>query len=305
MSATAVINSLFGPLSIASRTPSVSFKNRRPFYVDGTNGNDGRDGLSPNNALKTIGQAVSRLQAGDTVIIAPGTYVEAVTIGALDNITFLNGAVHGNSKRVAIAPSTSTTKALDIGDANRFRAYGIRFVGKGDVGVQTSAEGSLWEDCDFTSDTTHGMQMYGRDSASFTSSGAILRRCLFRECGGAGLHLKQGAGGAVGLYATNVIVNGCQFYLNTDDDINDDAPGGALAAFSQWEISDNRFMTVDKTTYLDLNGTTGGTECQVSGNRFSVTVNTNYATQFQMPAASTGGFVGNYSSIGVIDGHTF
>ena len=226
-----------------------------------------------------------------------------MVISGLNNLTLAAAVPVGNAKRPAIAPASGI--ALDVQNVKGFVARGLRFASADDVGVQTSGEGALWLSCDFTSTTTHGCQLYGRSSADFTSSGAIFRNCLFRECGGAGIHLKEGAGGAVGLYATNVIVDGCQFYLNTDDDINDDAPGGALAAFSQWDICNSHFMTVDKVTYLDLNGTTGGGQCQVSNNKFSVTVNTNYATQFQMPAVSTGGFVGNFSSIGVIDVHTF
>lgn len=275
------------------------------WFVDGTYGSDGNDGTSPNVPLATIGRAVTLATGGtgDTIFVFPGTYVENVSVGTKSDLAIIATEIFGNAKRVAIAPTTGL--ALTLGAGVRFFAKGIRFVGTSAAGVLTQNEGARFEDCDFNSDTTHGIRFKGTVDANHTGSGTEFRRCLFRECGGAGIHIEIGTGGAVGLYPTNVNVYNCQFYLNTDDDINDDAAGGALAGFSQWDISDNRFMTKDKTTYLDLNGTTGGSECVATGNKFAVTVNTNYATQFQMPSGSTGSFMGNYSDIGVIDGHTF
>jgi len=314
MGATAYPQNLsFGAPLVGGGLVSIPKANGNVFYVDGTNGNDTNFGTTPAigsgagvGALKTIQKAVDLCDdaSASTIYVYPGTYVENVDVGTKSDISIISAQVTGNAKRVAIAPTTGI--ALTLGAGNRFYAKGIRFVGTSGAGALTQNEGARFDDCDFTSDTTHGIRFKGTVDDSHTGSGTEFNGCLFRECGGAGIHIEIGTNGAVGLYPTNVKVhNSCQFYLNTDDDINDDAAGGALAGFSQWDISDNHFMTVDKTTYLDLNGTAGGTECQVSNNKFSITVNTNYATQFQMPSASVGGFVGNYSSIGVIDGHTF
>ena len=274
------------------------------WFVDGSNPG-AHDGMSPGTAFLTISQAIAAASSGtgDSIFVFPGTYVEAVNVGTKDNIAIIATQIFGNAKRVVIAPATGI--ALTLGAGIRFYAKGIRFVGTSAAGCLTQNEGARFEFCDFTSDTSHGIRFKGTVDANHTGSGTEFYRCLFRECGGAGIHIEIGTGGAVGLYPTNVNVYNSQFYLNTDDDINDDAAGGALAGFSQWDISDNHFMTKDKTTYLDLNGTTGGTECVATGNKFAVTVNTNYAVQFQMPSGSTGSFMGNYSDIGVIDGHTF
>lgn len=298
------------PLVGPGQTISIPSGGGTVWFVDGTNGNDinvfgGEAGKSPSQAFKTIQFAVNQAGdgTGDTIIVFPGTYTENVDVKTKSDLGIVAAHLFGNAKRVAIAPTTGI--ALTLGAGNRFYARGIRFVGTSAAGVLTQNEGARFEFCDFTSDTSHGIRFLGTVDANHTGSGTEFIRCLFRECGGAGIHIEEGTNGAVGLYPTNVNVYESQFYLNTDDDINDDAAGGALAGFSQWDIARNHFMTKDKTTYLDLNGTTGGTECQASGNIFTVTVNTNYATQFQMPSGSTGGFAGNYSSIGVIDGHTF
>ncbi len=49
------------------------------FHVDGTNGSDSNLGLSRNNAFKTIGHAVYAAFDGDTILVWPGVYREAIT----------------------------------------------------------------------------------------------------------------------------------------------------------------------------------------------------------------------------------
>ena len=51
------------------------------YYVDGTNGNDANAGTSPTAALKTIKSAVSKIAAGDTVLIHKGLYREGIDLG--------------------------------------------------------------------------------------------------------------------------------------------------------------------------------------------------------------------------------
>lgn len=273
------------------------------YFVDGDLGNDNFAGTNPAEAFKTIGKALQRVQSGrgDVIWVYPksSAYAENLVVTQSD-LSILSASVHGNSKRVAIAPAAGI--ALDLGNINRFRMRGIRGVGTGDVGVLSSAEGALYEDCDFTSDTTHGFQFFGRSSASFTGSGTDFVRCLFRECGAQGLSSKIGVGGAVGLYPTNVNVYGCQFYLNTGADIGNDNPGGAVAPFSQWLIHACQFMTVDKAVYLAMSSGSGTTELQISGCWFSEnTALTN--VKIALPAGAS--FVGNFQATGVVDGSGF
>lgn len=74
---------------------SVAAKIKRAattFYVNGSSGNDSNDGMSRKNSFKTIQRAADEVQAGDTVLIAPGVYFETVclnTAGTPDRyITF-------------------------------------------------------------------------------------------------------------------------------------------------------------------------------------------------------------------------
>jgi len=50
------------------------------YYVDGSQSDDSGDGLSPTNAKKTIGAAITAASAGDAITIKAGTYAEDVVI---------------------------------------------------------------------------------------------------------------------------------------------------------------------------------------------------------------------------------
>ncbi len=51
------------------------------WYVDGVNGSDNNNCNSPQTACKTIGHAISLASSGDTIMAAPATYTENLTIG--------------------------------------------------------------------------------------------------------------------------------------------------------------------------------------------------------------------------------
>jgi len=61
---------VLAPAALASTT----------WYVDGVNGNDNNNCLSPQTACKTIGHAISLASKGDTIMVAPATYTENLTI---------------------------------------------------------------------------------------------------------------------------------------------------------------------------------------------------------------------------------
>jgi len=48
------------------------------YYVDGVNGDDNNDGLSPDTAFATIQKGINIAQNGDTVIVYPGLYTESI-----------------------------------------------------------------------------------------------------------------------------------------------------------------------------------------------------------------------------------
>lgn len=62
---------VLAPTALASTT----------WYVDGVNGSDGNNCQTAQTACKTIGHAISLAGSGDSIIVAPATYTENLTIG--------------------------------------------------------------------------------------------------------------------------------------------------------------------------------------------------------------------------------
>jgi len=71
------------------------------YYVNATDGDDAKDGLSEANAWKTIGKANSTLVAGDTVYIMNGTYNETIAP--------TNSGTEGNPITYAVYPGHTAT----------------------------------------------------------------------------------------------------------------------------------------------------------------------------------------------------
>jgi predicted outer membrane repeat protein len=86
------------------------------WYVDGVNGSDSNDCKSPQTACKTIGHAISLASSGDSVMVAPATYTENLTvnfslklIGAGASTTIVDG---GGVNIVVYLSNSSTHVAL-------------------------------------------------------------------------------------------------------------------------------------------------------------------------------------------------
>ena len=278
---------------------------RRPgveYYVDAVNGSSAADGESWETALSTVQAALNKCVdgRGDTVYLHTGTtFAENLVLTAKDDVQLIAVQVAGNSKRLIIAPAAGI--ALDIAQSDRFAAVGVRFVGTSAVGVRSDGEGAYFENCDFTSDTSHGFHFLGATATANTGSGTVFDGCVFRECGGAGLRSSKGTGVCLGLQATNVNVRDCQFYLNTGDDIDDDSGSESPTYFYQWEISGCKFMSRNKAVYLDMNGGVSA-ECLICGNWFANDGAALTATQIALATGAV--FVGNFDANGVRDGST-
>ena len=75
-----ILNSLLllalAPTAFASTT----------WYVNGVNGSDSSNCMSPTTACKTIGHAIALAHSGDTIMVASATYYENLTIGINLNV---------------------------------------------------------------------------------------------------------------------------------------------------------------------------------------------------------------------------
>jgi len=270
------------------------------YFVKATGGADTNDGLSWASAFATIQKAIDTCATavGDRIFVAPGTYVENLTI-AKSKVSIYAAVPTGNAKRVGVAPASGIALDVQTG-ALSLSVFGLRFVGVGALGygMQLGADGCRFEECDFTADTSHGGHLQSRSAEeSNTGSGAHFERCLFRECGGKGIQTGADTG-SFDFHATNVNIIDCQFYTNTDDDIGD-AEQASATYFYQWLVKGNHFSTKAKSPYLDLDGSTNnGLDLLVAGNWFAADVDT---TAIKMPGTH-GRAAANYGTDGVVGG---
>ena len=125
------------------------------YYVDGSQSDDTGDGLSPANAKKTIGAAITAASAGDAVTIKAGTYVEDVVMSkASMQLWPENGVIlDGTGTCLTISGGTCYIKGqLDITPAADHVGVAITTLGMNileDVRVRGTAS-----TCGFDIDTT-------------------------------------------------------------------------------------------------------------------------------------------------------
>jgi len=102
-------------LSLSFSLSEISFASTT-WYVDGVNGSDANDCKSPMTACKSIGHAISLASSGDSIMVAPATYTENLTIGISLKVigsgastTIIDG---GGAGTVVAISSTSTHVTL-------------------------------------------------------------------------------------------------------------------------------------------------------------------------------------------------
>jgi len=81
------------------------------WYVDGVNGNDENNCLSSTTACKTIGHAISLASSGDSIMVAPATYTENLTIN-------FSLKVIGSGAKTTIVDGGGVNKVVTIFERN-------------------------------------------------------------------------------------------------------------------------------------------------------------------------------------------
>ena len=287
------------------------------FYVDGANGAAGNSGLSWNEAVSTIQAAIDLTTSGqgDRVYIAPKAtaYAENLTITSKDYVHLIGVLLPGYA-RPDVAPAAG--KALNIQASQGTVLEHMRFLSADDDSVLNEGNGFYFRDCVFDGATGQAateanLRLVGdATDDSYTASEGKIIECLFRASGGIGL-LFQHAALTSGVGVSDVEVLGCRFYGNTGADIATAAntSGGGVGIVQNVLIHGNRFMDVDKATYLDMDQASNvpGDELlntgMISGNYFADDAALD-ATKIDISGTKLR-FVGNYNAVGVVDGSTF
>lgn len=229
------------------------------WYVSPAGSN--RSGKDWASSYNTIQSAITAAAAGDMILIAPGDYVEEVTI-TKSNLLLVGLGPRGS---VSVAPNGANDTGITVNDCDS-----VTLINVGGAGAGTGV----------------GCHVLG-DVARFTAF-----ECKF-EGGAAALRLESDAGGAVadtriigcelawsaigldiqasggGDPVTQTLVQNCLFQNITDDGVL----VGATHTADAW-IIDNTFANQEDasepTQYIDMD--TANTTGLVSGNVFATTV---------------------------------
>src|SRR5581483_3467333 len=175
------------------------------FHVDGASGDDTRtslDALDSSTPWKTIGRALAALdgaQAGDTVVVAAGTYAESVQLPGPGI------ALQASGQATLNAPPASPAVATDFADtaiegftivggthgvradhADRLSVRGCTFSGQSSNGILTSDSNDVVIDSNRVSGApVEGITVKG-------SAGSYVRNNLVRGSGEWGIHIDNG-----------------------------------------------------------------------------------------------------------------
>ncbi len=270
------------------------------FWVDLINGKAGQDGSwqQPTNLIQTA-HGFSTSGNGDAIFVKgfskAGTDAAENLIWSKRDVSLIAAVPLGNACKLTIAPTSGIAIDLAAGAQGGF-FYGVRFQGVSAVGARIGVDGPRFVECDFNSDTTHGVSFVPTGATLGTGSGALFEACEMAGCGGSGImQNKGGAGAMLGLQATNVIIRNSRFYNNTNGDISDDAADANATYFYQWLIENSEFMDTSKTTFLDMKGGKAQ-NLMVRSCSFGQTLNN---VKIKIPAAGAA-WVNNYDPTGLV-----
>jgi hypothetical protein len=146
------------------------------WYVDGVNGSDGNDCKSAQHACRTIGHAISLAHSGDSIMVAPATYTENLSIrrnlkivGSSAQTTIIDGAGNGTVVTIFSASVRATLSKVTV--RNGLAQYGG---GISTAGALTVIESTISTNRAFTQCTgdcsTQGGGIYNSGVLTITRS---------------------------------------------------------------------------------------------------------------------------------------
>jgi parallel beta-helix repeat protein len=160
------------PASRPTPTPTPNPSPLRNLFVRASVGNDDYDGLSPDSALRTVSEAVSRLSPGDRVIVGPGLYEESIidppggTSGA--PVIFVadpSGRATGDAPGAVVVDAGAGLAGLRLSRAEFVVLDGFEFVGGTESAVQVRSNSNhvTVRNCRMSSSTGDGIRVQDSD----------------------------------------------------------------------------------------------------------------------------------------------
>ena len=282
------------------------------YFVDRDTGNDGSDGLSPDKAFATIQRAINLAVSGrgDQILVqnSQSDYAENLVIDKND-ISIIGESA--SADRVSVAPLAGAPLINNIGHRLVLANLQLRSKDAGVVaGCTQRANRYRFVNCDFNSDHGPGLRLLPGNTDSsdhYTASEGIIEQCLFRYCSTNGLTFENpgvGGGGFGGVGTTGVVVRGCAFSGNANEDIKDVDTGGSndkcfgSDGGDENLITDCRFLSRNKAIYITL--TNGGSNTGLISNSFFAEDVSLTAVKIALASAIV--FAGNYDAVGIVNG---
>ncbi len=163
----------------------------KAYYVDTTNGNDSNNGRSPGAAFATLDAARSASAAGDTIVIAPGTYTQTAAEEPLTpkaNQTWMAAIPNGRGAPSVVIEGTGEATVVDV-EVSGVIFQGIEFQADAaavaqlvDVAETATVTGLTFRDCWFDANAKATVVGINADDGTFVLTGLYVTGCRFTQC---------------------------------------------------------------------------------------------------------------------------
>ncbi len=206
-----------------------SFTVEAAWYVDASQPSSG-NGRSWETAFKTIGEAVSSMSGGDTVLIANGTYTEQINLtsshsGSAGNHTVFQNKT-GDNAVILSWPGSSYAVRLNNSDYVDMKGIKITAARYG-INIYNNSSNNMFEDIEVYGNSYHGVYFSSNDCDSNEIKDSIVRNNSRY-----GIYLQgsnnlvdgssvysNGYDGIYAYYAASSVIYNNSIYLNLKDGI--------------------------------------------------------------------------------------
>jgi DNA-binding beta-propeller fold protein YncE len=262
------------------------------WYVNGVDGSDSNNCLSPTTACKTIGHAITLAASGDSIIVAPATYTENLTIsvslkilGSGATTTIIDGGGTNTRKRAVTIPNGNAHVTLSKMTIRHGRTTpGIPGGGIYNAGTLSIQNSFL---TDNTAESSFGSA--GNGGGIFNNGTLTINRSTLAGNHAGTSAIGHGFGGGIANAGT-LTINNSTLIGNVASSVGG---GGGIGTFGGT-------LTVNNSTLSGNNGGDGGGIGTVNG----VTVTINNSTLAKNTAFRWGGGISSFGATLAINNST-
>ena len=272
------------------------------WYVDTTNGSNGNTGKSPGKAFATIEKAIAASVAsrGDEIVIAPGSYTEAVLIPKAH--TIFRAAVY-NPRRPSVIITSNIADMVQV-DVDGVQFHGIEFKAAGnttdnliDVADTANVDGLIFNGCVFHGDDKTSVRGIRAVDGTFILTRLTVVNCLFRDLTGTMIDI-----GVLGFAYSYIGYN--QFAIDINSGVGIAlADTGAFATGKGYVIEENVVTGFDATAdevFITIAGTENTTGAGIIRNNYGAYVAAAMITVDKLSLSEVNNYVGDAATGGTL-----